>query len=108
MRRVILLMTVVAVVLVSALVVVVSAGAHQHQPGGTHQHPTIKVLIENFRLSPAKITIKRGSGGHLDQQGQRSAHRHGKQRKIVRLQTLGAKTEVFAHLQERGEEILPL
>ncbi len=61
MRRIILLMTVAALVLVSALVVVVSAGAHQHQPGGTHQHPTIKVLIENFRFSPAKITIKRGT-----------------------------------------------
>jgi plastocyanin len=61
MRRVILLMTVAAVVLVSALVVVVSAGAHQHQPGGTHQHPTKKVLIKNFRFSPAKITIKRGT-----------------------------------------------
>ena len=61
MRRVILLMMVAAVVLVSTLVVVVSAGAHQHQPGGTHQHPTKKVLIENFRFSPAKITIKRGT-----------------------------------------------
>ena len=65
MRRIILLMTVAALVLVSALVVVVSAGAHQHQPGETRQqqqqHPTKKVLIKNFRFSPAKITIKRGT-----------------------------------------------
>ena len=63
MRRIILLMTVAALVLVSALVVVVSAGAHQHRLGETRQqqHPTKKVLIKNFRFSPAKITIKRGT-----------------------------------------------
>jgi plastocyanin len=63
MRRIILLVTVAALVLVSALVVVVSAGALQHQPGETRQqqHPTKKVLIKNFRFSPAKITIKRGT-----------------------------------------------
>jgi plastocyanin len=64
MRRIILLMTVAALVLVSALVgVVVSAGAHQHRTGETrqHQHPTKKVLIKNFRFSPAKITVKRGT-----------------------------------------------
>ena len=65
MRRIILLMTVAALVLVSALVVVVSAGAHQHRTGETRQqqqHPTTKkVLIKNFRFSPAKITIKRGT-----------------------------------------------
>jgi plastocyanin len=66
MRRIILSMTVAALVLVSALVgVVVSAGAHQQQPGETRQqqqqHPTKKVLIKNFRFSPAKITIKRGT-----------------------------------------------
>ncbi len=63
MRRIILLMTVAALVLVSALVVVVSAGAHQHRTGETRQqqHPTKKVLIKNFRFSPAKITIKRGT-----------------------------------------------
>ena len=66
MRRIILLMTVAALVLVSALVgVVVSAGAHQHRAGETRkqqqQHPTKKVLIKNFRFSPAKVTIKRGT-----------------------------------------------
>ena len=65
MRRIILLMTVAALVLVSALVgVVVSAGAHQHRTGKARkqqQHPTKKVLIKNFRFSPAKITIKRGT-----------------------------------------------
>ncbi len=64
MRRIILLMTVAALVLVSTLVVVVSAGAHQHRLGETRQqqqHPTKKVLIKNFRFSPAKITIKRGT-----------------------------------------------
>jgi plastocyanin len=63
MRRIILLMTVAALVLVSALVVVVSAGALQHRTGETRQqqHPTKKVLIKNFRFSPAKITVKRGT-----------------------------------------------
>ncbi len=63
MRRIILLMTVAALVLVSALAFVVSAGAHQHRTGETRQqqHPTKKVLIKNFRFSPAKITIKRGT-----------------------------------------------
>ncbi len=63
MRRMILLVTVAAVVVVSTLAFVVAAGAHQHQPGETRQqqHPTKKVLIKNFRFSPAKITIKRGT-----------------------------------------------
>ncbi len=63
MRRIILLMTVAALVLVSALAFVVSAGAHQHRTGEARQqqHPTKKVLIKNFRFSPAKITIKRGT-----------------------------------------------
>ena len=63
MRRITLLMMVAALVLVSALAFVVSAGAHQHRTGETRQqqHPTKKVLIENFRFSPAKITIKRGT-----------------------------------------------
>ena len=55
MRRMILLMTVAAMVVASALGGVVVSAA------GAPQHPTKKVLIKNFRFSPAKITIERGT-----------------------------------------------
>ena len=62
MRRIILLMTVAALVLVSALGgVVVSAGAHKHPTAKANKNPTRTVLIQNFRFKPAKITIERGT-----------------------------------------------
>lgn len=109
MRRIILLMTVAALVLVSALGgVVVSAGAHKHPTAkaNTNKNPTRTVLIQNFRFKPAKITVERGT--RVRWINKDSAHRNGEQRKIVRLRTLGARRAVFAHLQERGEEVLPL
>src|SRR5215218_4105762 len=46
--------------------------------------------------------------GHLDQQGHDQAHRHGKQRS-VRLRSIAAGTELFAHLQDSGkDEQVPL
>jgi len=62
MRRIILLMTVGAVVVVSTLFVVSVAGAHKHPTAAMAQkHPTRKVMIQNFSFKPAHITIKRGT-----------------------------------------------
>src|ERR671910_1976924 len=60
MRRIILLMTVAALVVVSTLIVVSVAGAHK-QPTVKAKHPTRTVLIQDFRFKPAHITIKRGT-----------------------------------------------
>ena len=60
MRRIILLMTVAAVVVVGTLIVVSVAGAHKH-PTAKAKHPTRTVLIQDFRFEPAHITIKRGT-----------------------------------------------
>jgi len=60
MRRIILLMTVGAAVVVSTLIVVSVAGAHK-QPTAMAKHPTRTVLIQNFSFKPAHITIKRGT-----------------------------------------------
>jgi plastocyanin len=63
MRRMILLMTLAAMVLVSMLFVVSASGAHKH-PKATakaQKHPTRTVLIQDFRFKPAHITIKRGT-----------------------------------------------
>ena len=83
MRRIILLMTVAALVVVSTLFVVSVAGAHKHPTAKAQKHPTRTVLIKNFSFKPANITIKRGIEGQMDQQGQHYAHRNGEQRKIV-------------------------
>jgi plastocyanin len=61
MRRIILLMTVAAVVVVGTLFAVSVAGAHKHPTAKAQKHPTRKVLIQNFRFKPAHITIKRGT-----------------------------------------------
>jgi plastocyanin len=62
MRRIMLLMTVAAaLVVVSTLFVVSVAGAHKHPTAKAHKHPTKTVLIQNFRFKPAHITIKRGT-----------------------------------------------
>jgi plastocyanin len=60
MRRIILLMTVAALVVVSTLFAVSVAGAHKH-PTAMAKHPTSTVLIQDFRFKPAHITIKRGT-----------------------------------------------
>jgi plastocyanin len=64
MRRIILLMTVAALVVVSTLLVVSVAGAHKHPTAKAtakaQKHPTRTVLIQGFRFKPAHITIKRG------------------------------------------------
>ena len=61
MRRIILLIT-VALALVATLFVV-SVAAAQKQPTGppAQKQPTKTVLIQNFRFSPAKITVKPGT-----------------------------------------------
>src|SRR5829696_7327661 len=65
MRRIVLLMTVGALVVVSTLLVVSVAGAHKHPTAKAtakaQKHPTRKVLIQGFRFKPAHITIKRGT-----------------------------------------------
>jgi plastocyanin len=61
MRRIILLMTVGALVVVGTLFTVSVAGAHKHPTAKAQKHPTRKVLIQNFRFKPAHITIKRGT-----------------------------------------------
>ena len=61
MRRIILLMTLAAVVVVGTLFVVSVAGAHKHRTAQAQKHPTKTVVIKNFQFKPAKITIKRGT-----------------------------------------------
>ena len=60
-RRIILLMTVAALVVVGTLFAVSVAGAHKHPTAKAHKHPTRKVMIQNFSFKPAHITIKRGT-----------------------------------------------
>ena len=61
MRRIILLMTVAALVVVGALFAVSVAGAHKHPTAKAQKHPIRTVLIQGFRFKPAHITIKRGT-----------------------------------------------
>src|SRR5215208_8404315 len=61
MRRIILLMTVGAVVVVGTPLAVSVAGAHKHPTAMAQKHPTRTVLIQNFHFKPAHITIKRGT-----------------------------------------------
>ena len=61
MRRIVLLITVAALVLVSTMLIVPAAGAQKQPMVGAHKQPTRTVLIQNFRFSPANITIKRGT-----------------------------------------------
>jgi plastocyanin len=61
MRRIILLMTAAALVVVGALFAVSVAGAHKHPTAKAQKHPTRTVLIQGFRFKPAHITIKRGT-----------------------------------------------
>ena len=61
MRRIILLMTLAAVVVVGTLFAVSVAGAHKHRTAQAQKHPTKTVVIKNFQFKPAKITIKRGT-----------------------------------------------
>jgi plastocyanin len=61
MRRIILLMTVAALVVVGTLFAVSVAGAHKHPTAMAQKHPTRKVVIKNFSFKPAHITIKRGT-----------------------------------------------
>jgi plastocyanin len=61
MRRIILLITVAALVVVSTLFVVSVAGAHKHPTAKAQKHPTKTVLIQGFSFKPAHITIKRGT-----------------------------------------------
>ena len=61
MRRIVLLMTVAAVVVVGTLLAVSVAGAHKQPTAMAQKHPTRKVLIKNFSFKPAHITIKRGT-----------------------------------------------
>ena len=61
MRRIILLMTVAALVVVGTLFAVSVAGAHKHPTAKSQKHPTRTLLIKNFSFKPANITIKRGT-----------------------------------------------
>jgi plastocyanin len=61
MKRIILLMTLAAVVVVGTLFAVSVAKAHNHPTAMAQKHPTRTVLIQNFSFKPAQITIKRGT-----------------------------------------------
>jgi plastocyanin len=61
MRRIILLITVAAVVVVGTLLAVSVAGAHKHSTAKASKNSTRTVLIQNFSFKPAHITIKRGT-----------------------------------------------
>jgi plastocyanin len=61
MKRIILLMTLAAVVVVGTLFAVSVAEAHKHPTAMAQKHPTRTVLIQNFSFKPAQITIKRGT-----------------------------------------------
>jgi plastocyanin len=61
MKRIILLMTLAAVVVVGTLLAVSVAGAHKHPTAMAQKHPTRTVSIQNFSFKPAHITIKRGT-----------------------------------------------
>jgi hypothetical protein len=70
MRRIVLLTTVAALLLVSTPFVVSATRAHKHPAVKAHkqptaassQHPMRTVVIQNFRFKPGRITIKRGRG----------------------------------------------
>ena len=61
MRRIILLMTVAALVVVGTLFFVSASGAQKHPTAMAQKHPTKTVVIKNFSFKPANITIKRGT-----------------------------------------------
>jgi plastocyanin len=61
MRRIILLMTLAAVVVVGTLFAVSASEAHKLPTAMAQTHPTKTVLIQNFSFKPAQITIKRGT-----------------------------------------------
>src|SRR5215216_4656094 len=61
MRRIILLVTVGAMVVVGTLLVVSVAWAQKHPTAMAQKHPTRTVSIQNFSFKPANITIKRGA-----------------------------------------------
>lgn len=61
MRRIMLLITLAALVVVSTLFAVSVAGAHKRPTAKAQKHPTKTVVIKNFRFKPAHITIKRGT-----------------------------------------------
>jgi plastocyanin len=61
MRRIMLLMTLAALVVVGTLFAVSVAGAQKHPTARAQKHPTRTVVIKNFSFKPAHITIKRGT-----------------------------------------------
>ena len=61
MRRIVLLATVAALVLVSVPIVVSATGAQKHPAAKAQKHPTRTVVIQNFHFKPAHITVKRGT-----------------------------------------------
>jgi plastocyanin len=61
MRRMILLMTLAALVVGSTLFFVSASVAHKQPTAKAQKHPTKTVLIQDFRFKPAHITIKRGT-----------------------------------------------
>jgi hypothetical protein len=102
-RRIILLMTGTALVVVSTLFVVSASGAHKQPTAKAHKHPIKRVLIQDFRFKPAHITIKRerGSDGSTGTALRTPPRRTTEERLTP---DVWVRTEVFTHLQERGEE----
>ena len=61
MRRIILLMTVAALVVVGTLFAVSASGAHKHPTAKAQKHPTRTISIQDVSFKPARITVKRGT-----------------------------------------------
>jgi len=107
MRRIILLMTVAALVVVGTLFAVSVAEAYKHPTAMAHNNPTRTVLIKNFSFKPAHITIKRGTKVrwiNKDSTAHTATANNGKSFDSGRLRP----GQRYTHLQERGQEALPL
>jgi plastocyanin len=107
MRRIILLMTVAALVVVGTLFAVSVAGAHKHPTAKAQKHPTRTVSIQNFSFKPANITIKRGTNVRWINKDS-TAHTVSANRKNSFDSGRLSPGKRYTHLQERGQEALPL
>src|SRR5215203_3614913 len=109
MRRIILLMTVGALVVVGTLLVVSVAGAHKHPTAKAQKHPTKTVSIQNFSFKPAHITIKRGTKVRWINKDSTAHTVTANKKRSFNSGRLGpGKRYTHTHLQEHGEEEIPL
>jgi hypothetical protein len=83
MRRIILLMTVGALVVVGTLLVVSVAGAQKTSHGHGTKTSNQDGLDPKLQLQAGPHHHQAGDEGQMDQQGQHYAHCHGKQKEII-------------------------